>query len=54
MEVILLERVESLGAEVDGVGAVGERGTNGVERTGRGEELGDNATRGHRVKTNSS
>ena len=34
-------RVEALGAEVDGVGAVGEGGAHGVERAGGREELGD-------------
>ena len=41
-------RVEPLGAEVDGVGAVGDGGADGVERAGRGEELGDCDGRTHR------
>ena len=41
----LVARVEALGAEVDGVGAVGDGGANGVERAGGREELGDVARR---------
>ena len=40
-------RVEPRGAEVDGVGAVGDGGANGVERAGGSEQLGD-GSRGHR------
>ena len=42
----LVARVESLGAEIDGVGAVRDGGAHGVERAGRGEELRD-ATSGN-------
>ena len=33
--------VEALGAQVDGVGAVGDGGAHGVERAGGGEQLGN-------------
>jgi hypothetical protein len=37
----LVAGVEALGAQVDGVGAVGDGCTNGVERTSRGKQLAD-------------
>ena len=43
--------IELCRAEIDGVGAVGERGTNGVERSGGGKELGNGAG-SHRAKGN--
>jgi hypothetical protein len=38
-------RVEPLGAQIHGVGTVGERGTNGVEGAGGSEELGHGKAR---------
>lgn len=35
--------VEALGAQVDGVGPIGDGGTRGIEGAGGGEELGDGA-----------
>jgi hypothetical protein len=37
----VVARVEALGAQVDGVGAVGDRGAHGVEGARRGEQLGE-------------
>ena len=39
----LVARVEARGAQVHGVGAVGEGGADGVEGAGGGEELGRGA-----------
>ena len=36
----VVARVEALGAEVHGVGAVGDGGPDGVERAGGGEQFG--------------
>ena len=41
----IVARIESLGAEVDGVGAVGDCCPCGIERAGGREELGDGARR---------
>ena len=41
----LVAGVEAIGPQIDGVGPVGERGPNGVERAGGGEELGGGEAR---------
>ena len=41
----LVAGVEALGAQVHGVGPVGERGAHGVERAGGSEQLGDGEAR---------
>ena len=39
--------VEAVGAEIDGIGAVGERGANRIERSSGGQQFGNASTHHH-------